>query len=123
MTQSAAGHREMTSTLDAMLASRVDPETLALRLAPWSANVAGNVFVMRSTGSQWLIDLERRAFQRLAPGDDPRRHLLSGVWTRYEELAFYPADAMLFVDPAGGLPLRTRVRLITTPEPEPRATR
>ncbi len=107
----------MTATLDAMLASRIRPGTLVARLAPWSTQLGRNIILMRSTGSQWLIDIERNAFQRLAPHTDAQRQLLSGTWTPYEELAFYTPNAVLVIAPQHQPALRTHIRPITEPSP------
>ncbi len=97
----------MTATLTAILASSMTPASLKEGLEPWSTPVGQHTILVQSSGSRWLIDVTRRRFQHLERTADPQRYVLTGTWTAYTELAFYPASATLIVHPTHGAPLRT----------------
>ncbi len=107
----------MTIALDAMLAGHTPPRELQARLAPWSSSLHEGILVLRSTASQWLIDLHRSTYQRLATGADPERHLLTGTWTRFTELEFSPTNGVLVITPSEGPALRTHALPTTAPRP------
>ncbi len=102
----------MTATLDGLLASRLTVRAAVEQLAPWARAIDPDVIVMRSEGSQWLIDIGRRRFQRLDGYADPHRHALSGAWTPFRDLAFFGRNAALVIELESGSRFRTQIRSI-----------
>jgi hypothetical protein len=107
----------MTFTLDPIVASRMRPDALTEFVAPWATKLGPGIIVMRSSASQWLIDLGRFRFQHLDDATDPRQRILYGTWTPFTDLAFsrgdaHTAEGTLVVEPQSGPPLRARIQRI-----------
>jgi hypothetical protein len=98
----------MAETGESSLASR--------RLAHWAKPINPDVIVMSSEGSQWLIDLAQRRFQRLGLDADPQHHLSSGAWTAFRDLAFVADNGALVFELASGTRFRTQIRSAASAE-------
>jgi hypothetical protein len=76
----------------------------------------GGILAFSVGGSPWLVDFERRRFQRLLPGTDPEPAILFGTWQAFETLEWDGEGgfAVTLPSPLRGLRVSTRGHTVPT---------